>query len=147
VKYGAFHAWARRDTAGVTDRAGDVVRTVVGNWSRGDFMTDADLLDEHVVFVLDASFPDAGTYYGAAALRDYTRGLIEPWDRLTIELEEQVENGDTVFTTVKQSGTGISSGVPAELTYFVVWTVRAGKVIRFDNFRDREEALKAAGLP
>ena len=41
---------------------------------------------------------------------------------------------------------GRSSGVAAAIEVFVVWTVAGGKVARYQAFRERDEALKAAGL-
>jgi hypothetical protein len=38
------------------------------------------------------------------------------------------------------------SGVPVELRYFTVWSFRGSKLIRIENFRERGEALEAAGL-
>jgi ketosteroid isomerase-like protein len=127
-------------------QAAETVRHLLDHWARGDFAGPAGSFDEQVVFVLGPGFPEPGIYHGIGELADYTRGLVEPWDRLTIELEELIENGDTVFAAVKQSGTGTSSGVPTEFTYSIVFTVRAGKVIRFDSIRDRGEALAAAGI-
>jgi hypothetical protein len=45
------------------------------------------------------------------------------------------------------SGRGRDSGVEAEMRTFGIWTFREGKVSRFTGgYRDRAEALKAAGL-
>jgi hypothetical protein len=40
-----------------------------------------------------------------------------------------------------------SSGTPTEFRYFQVWTFRGAKAVRLEGFREREEALAAAGLP
>jgi ketosteroid isomerase-like protein len=63
-----------------------------------------------------------------------------------MEAEELVEARDTVLVSVRQSGVGRASGVPAELRYFTLWSFRGGKVIRIESFRQRSEALEAAGL-
>jgi ketosteroid isomerase-like protein len=52
-----------------------------------------------------------------------------------------------VIVSVYQSGVGRTSGVPVELRYFTLWSFRGRKVIRIESFRDRGEALEAAGLP
>jgi hypothetical protein len=36
--------------------------------------------------------------------------------------------------------------VPVALRYFTVWSSRGNKVIRIESFRERDEALEAAGL-
>ena len=58
-----------------------------------------------------------------------------------------IDAGDAVLAAVHQSGTGESSGVETELRYFQVWTLRDGKVVRLEGFRDGDRAREAAGLP
>jgi ketosteroid isomerase-like protein len=124
----------------------EIVRAVYERWSEGDFRTGVHLLDPHVVLVLGPEFPDAGAYSGIDAVAAYTRGLLEPWTHLTIEAEEVVAAGDSVLAGVRQRGVGSTSGVPTELRYFMLWTFRGRRVIRFESFRERAEALEAAGL-
>jgi ketosteroid isomerase-like protein len=124
----------------------EVVRAVYERWSEGDFSISADVLDPLVLFVLPPDFPDAGTYLGLERLAEYMRGFLEPWTRLTIEAEEISDAGDSVVVAALQRGAGSGSGAPSELRYFHVWTFRGRKVIRLENFRERAEALEAAGL-
>jgi ketosteroid isomerase-like protein len=123
----------------------EVVRAVYDQWREGDFKT-TDVLDPLVLFVLPPEFLAAGTYLGLERLAEYTRGFLEPWTRVTIEAEEIFDAGDSVVVAALQRGLGSRSGAPTELRYFQVWTFRGRKVIRFENFRERAEALEAAGL-
>ncbi len=124
----------------------ETVRDVYERWSQGDFRTSVDVLDPLVLFVLRPEFPDAGTYLGLERLAEYTRGLLEPWTRFTIEAEEITDAGDSVVVAVLQRGVGGGSGAASEFRYFHVWSFRGRKVIRLENFRDRAEALEAVGL-
>ncbi len=125
----------------------EIVRAVYEQWSEGDFRASADLLDPHVVLVLGPEFPDAGMHSGVEAVAAYTRGLLEPWTHFTMEAEEIIAAGDSVLAAVRQRGVGSTSGVPTVLSYFTLWTFRGRKVIHIESFRERAEALKAAGLP
>jgi hypothetical protein len=51
-----------------------------------------------------------------------------------------------VVAAICQRGVGEESGAATELRYFQVWSFRGGKVIRLEGFRERAEALEAAGL-
>jgi ketosteroid isomerase-like protein len=132
----------------------DVVRAVYERWGEGDFRSTADLLDPHVVLVLDPKFaasiigpsPDHDAYYGVEAVAAYTRAILEPMRRMTMEAEEIIEAGDSVLVAVRQQGIGRASGVPTETRYFTLWTFRGGKAIRLESFTDRAAALEAAGL-
>jgi ketosteroid isomerase-like protein len=130
----------------VSEENVEAVRAVFERWSEGDFRASVELLDPHVVLVLGAEFPDAGTYVGAEAVAAYTRGLLEPWTHFAIDAEEIVGVGDSVLVAVRQSGVGSGSRVSTEFRYFMLWSFRGPKVIRIESFRERAEAAEAAGL-
>ena len=129
----------------------EIVRAVYERFSEGDFRASFDLLDPHVVLVLGPAFgpesPDAARYLGADAVASYTREyLLKPWVDFAMEAEEISAAGDSVLVGVRQRGVGRDSGVPTELGYFTLWSFRGRKVIRIESFRNRAEALEAAGL-
>jgi ketosteroid isomerase-like protein len=130
----------------VTETNVEAIRGVYEQWRNGDFTGGVDLFDPHVLFVIRPQFPDAGAYLGLERVAEYTRGLLEPWAKLTIEAEEVTGAGDSVLAAVIQRGVGEESGIATELPYFHLWTFRGGRVIRFESIREREEALEAAGL-
>jgi uncharacterized protein len=124
----------------------DAIRAVYEGFGNGDFRASLDVFDPLVLFVQNPGFPESGTYLGLERLAEYTRGFLEPWTHITIEAEEITDAGDTIVATVCQRGVGSESGARTEFRYFQVWSFRGGKVIRFENFRERSEALEAAGL-
>ena len=124
----------------------EVVRDIYERWREGDFRTTVDAFDPLVLFVMRREFPDAGTYLGQERLAEYTRRFLEPWSRITIEAEDITEAGDSVVVAVRQRGVGEGSGAATEFRYFQVWSFRGRKVIRLEGFRERAEALEAAGL-
>ena len=125
----------------------EAVRSIYADWSEGDFQSRPELLDPLVLFVMGEGLPDTGQYLGVGQLAKYMRGFLEPWARLTIEAEEIIRAGDSLFAAVVQRGVGEGSGAATELRYFHVWTFRGGRVIRLETFRERADALAAAGLP
>ena len=130
----------------MSEESVEIVRSIYERWGEGDFRADPDLLDPHIVFIMLAGFPDSGIYVGTDQLADYTRGFLESWTHIVIEMEELLPAGDSVVATVLQQGAGDASGAETEFRYFQVWTLRGGKVIRLENFRERDDALEAAGL-
>jgi ketosteroid isomerase-like protein len=124
----------------------EAIRGVYERFGEGDFRASLQVVDSLVLFVLPPGFPESGTYLGIEELLRYTRGFLEPWSRITIEAEEITEAGDSVVATVRQRGVGSESGATTEFRYFQVWSFRGDKVIRLENFRERSEAIEAAGL-
>jgi ketosteroid isomerase-like protein len=123
----------------------ELVRGVYDRWGAGDF-SSGEVFDPLILFVMGEGLPETGTYLGAEELAGYMRGFLEPWERITIEAEEMIEAGDSLFVAVTQRGTGHGSGAATELRYFHVWTFRGGKAIRLETVRDRAVALAAAGV-
>lgn len=78
----------------------------------------------------------------AAALRIYGT-----WGgSLRVEPTELIPIGDRVVAVVHNRARGPSSRIEVESTTAQIWTVREGKLVRFEYFGSREEAMTAAGL-
>jgi uncharacterized protein len=133
---------------GMSNKNVETIRAVYDRWSDGDFHASADLYDPHVVLVLGGEFGpgDAGAYHGTEGIATYTRDLLGPWTRLTMQAEEIVAAGDSVLVDVHQCAVGRTSGIETKLDFFMLWSFRGGRVIRVESFRERAEALEAAGL-
>jgi ketosteroid isomerase-like protein len=115
-------------------------------FARGDFRTVTHLYDPGVEWVEHRGVPGGGAFGGVDEVRQGFRGWLSSWEQYRLELLELVEAGERCFTAVRGSGRGRLSGAYAEDLFFQVWTFRAGKVVRIENFGEREEALAAAGI-
>jgi uncharacterized protein len=90
---------------------------------------------------------DQGTYRGHDGVRAYQEDLRKVWgDSLRSHPEEFIEHEDRVLVMSRTIATGHASGVIVDALVAHVWTIRSGKVARFQTFGSREEALEAAGL-
>ena len=69
-----------------------------------------------------------------------------PFEEWEIHVEELIDHGDQVIAMSRQRGRGAGSGAGAELELTNLITLREGEVVRIVLYRDRDEALKAAGL-
>jgi ketosteroid isomerase-like protein len=74
------------------------------------------------------------------------REFLAQWSEFRIDAEEFVEVGETILVTERQHGTGKSSGISTEATFYSVWTFRDGLVTRARWETERATALEAAGL-
>jgi hypothetical protein len=73
----------------------------------------------------------------------FFREWVEPWEELKVEASGYEQRGDQVLVDLHVEGSGISSGVPAELTMSQLWTVRNGVVVRYAAYPDRRSAEAA----
>ena len=114
-------------------------------WSRG--AGNMSLLDPEVIYE-DTTLPDhvGETYRGHEGVARATERWLEPYERLTIELEQIVGADDRLVSIHRVRGRARYTGIEAEGPVAYLWTFRDGKVIHFRSYRDPEEALEAAGL-
>jgi ketosteroid isomerase-like protein len=82
--------------------------------------------------------PDAGSQYCAA--------VEERWEDLRWEAEEVRDGGEWVLVFGHIRGRGRDSGANIDARGGWVADLRGGKIVRFQTFSDRAEALKAVGL-
>jgi ketosteroid isomerase-like protein len=54
--------------------------------------------------------------------------------------------GDTVLAETVQHAKGRVSGIEGEISYFILFTFRGGKIVRMESVMHRAEALEALGL-
>ena len=112
----------------------------------GEFLMETTELD----FVWDMSkfrgWPEQQTYEGAEGARVFLRDWIAAWDEWELEVEALHDAGDKVVAIVRQRGQSRTSGLPVDMAFGQVWTVRGGKSARMEMYADPVQDLKAVGL-
>jgi ketosteroid isomerase-like protein len=123
----------------------ELVRSFYRSASASRFI---DLLAEEVEFDFSAyPVPGSAVLRGKEAAVDWCRSYWGTWDEYLLEPTEIIDAGeDQVVVVQHERARGKASGVRLERHWAVIFTIRTGKVVRFQTFRTREEALAAAGL-
>ncbi len=107
----------------------------------------ADVTDD---FVLDLSnfhgWPEQQVYQGLDGARAFLRAWVDAWEDWEHEVEALHDAGDRVVSLVYQRLTSKTIGMPVEMSFAHVFTLRDGKLARLELYSDRDEALEAAGL-
>jgi ketosteroid isomerase-like protein len=120
----------------------EVVRRLFDSYRRGDYAEAAVCLAADVVYEVGQELPARG--------REAVRAMWERWDSTWDELEtvpeEFIDAGHQVLVIVRYSARGRGSGLKYEERLFDVYTFRDGRCVRKQEFRERSEALEAAGL-
>ena len=121
----------------------EVVRELWEAYSRGDIDRVIALSDPYVVLVT----LEEGPLYGPDAVRANYARWMEAWrEEPETTVEEVIGNGDHVVVIACFRGRGRGSGVRIAERLYEVYTLRNGKVLRVDEFSDRDQALEAVGL-
>ena len=120
---------------------------------RGEFalpVVEREILDQQFEFHWhdERTYPDVPQHLrGVPELIEFWEQLRSAWVDLAWEPLELIEApDDRVVTPTRLSGRGLRSGGSIEVHFFLVWTIRDGRVRRMEVFRHRAEGLEAAGL-
>jgi ketosteroid isomerase-like protein len=86
----------------------------------------------------------------AAHGADAVRAAWERWasdvERLEARAEEFLDTGNCVLLTILFRGRGRGSGIESDARFYEVFILRDNKVLHWEEFTDRSQALEAAGL-
>jgi ketosteroid isomerase-like protein len=86
-------------------------------------------------------------YRGHEGVSRWMTEFYEGWDELQVEPEEFVHaRSDQVVVALRLRGRGKASGVAVNMLLYELMTFRNGKLVERQAFRNKTEALKAAGL-
>lgn len=101
-------------------------------------------------FVWDMSnfhgWPEQQVYVGVEGAETFLSDWASAWDDWELELEGLRDAGDKVLALVRQRGRSKGAGMPVDMYFAQVWTLRDGKEARMEMYSDPSEALKAVGL-
>jgi ketosteroid isomerase-like protein len=122
-----------------------MVKRVYGRWARGDFGVDPELLAADFVWHQRGGAVEPGSHRGGGIGAALER-IFEVYDDFRIEPEEYVDAGEKVVVVARSSGRARATGMELDLRLTFVWTVRDGKLASMEQFAERAEALRAAGL-
>lgn len=122
-----------------------LLRSLYGEWERGNLRAGKELLDESLTTVWAEEFPTAGIYHGPAEHTAAMQAWLNAWDDFNLEAEDFVDAGDSVVVPFRVRARGKGSGARVERRWAHVWTLRGGKVVRFEVHLDVRRALKAVG--
>jgi ketosteroid isomerase-like protein len=121
----------------------EIVRGALEAYARGDLERALADTDADVVWNPAEEPP----MRGLDEVRAYLQRWEGVWEELDTTPEEFTDAGDRVVVTIHFRGRGRGSGVEVDARSHHVYTLRDGRTVRMDEFTDRADALKAAGLP
>jgi hypothetical protein len=120
----------------------DIVRGIYDAYSRKDVPAIFAALALDAEFYQSELLPWGGTYRGPAEIGDFFGRLTEHIDS-RVDVDELVEAGDHVVVVGHSRGRVKKTGREFDVAAIHVWTIREGKVSRFEAYIDTPEMLRA----
>jgi ketosteroid isomerase-like protein len=95
---------------------------------------------------MSAFVDTTGDFFGYPGLVDSTRELVRAFSDLGFAPEEIRAAGDQVAVVALATGTGRRSGAAIETRVGHLFSLRGGRVVRWEVFDNPADAFRAAGL-
>ena len=108
----------------------------------GDRAEAEAIFDPDVVINLT----EEGPSHGLDAIRDNIEHWKGAWEGLQATTEEFIDAGDRVLVTAHHRGQAGKRDQVVDTRFYLVYSLRDGKVARAVEYADRKDALEAVGL-
>jgi ketosteroid isomerase-like protein len=119
-------------------------------YSTGDVNDWLPFLEDHyhpdVVLKTSGMFPETAEMHGHSGILRFIATQMDAFQKMWIEPQEFIDAGNRVVVPVRFGGEARHTGLEVEFSVVHVTSVRAGKVARIDMYRNKADALEAAGL-
>jgi ketosteroid isomerase-like protein len=104
--------------------------------------------DPAIEWVIEPTALDARPtpYRGIDGVMEFFDGVLEAFEQIRQIPERFIDRGDRVLVFVRAEARTRAPVIELDEKWAHLVTVRDGKILRLQQFRDRDEALEAAGL-
>jgi uncharacterized protein len=120
------------------------VRRFYEAWARDEIPGPVELLDAEVEYVNPDGAIEPGTRRGIDAFTAAVHKLLDAWEYWRCDIESLTPVDDKIVAVVRYRTRGRGSGVEIEGRESALWTLREGKVVRYEWFHGADDADAAA---
>jgi ketosteroid isomerase-like protein len=121
----------------------DVVREIIDAFNRGDVEAMLARMDPDFEWRPLEDSPVSRNVRGHEDVRRYVEDWLGTFDNLRLEVGDLSGVGEHVVAEVEGHGRGRASGVELHNGFCQVWTLRAGRAVRMDEYATRDQGLAA----
>ena len=114
-------------------------------WHEGQMEEALRGLDDDFEWEATDYFEDS-VRRGPQAVIDFFRDWMDAWDELEVDWDIDGLDPDRALVVIHMRGRSRVSGVPAQMHFGQIWTMRDGRFKRMVMYTDVEQARRAAGL-
>ena len=112
----------------------------------GDIDAFVALCDPRFRLDMSDRVMNPAVYEGHEGIRRFYSEVREVWESYTWEPEQIIDSGEQVVALLRSRGRGRGSGIEIERKTAIVWEVEDDRATSLRFYRDRHEALQAAGV-
>ena len=123
----------------------DAIRRVYEKWALGEF-GETGIFDPEITTIWADEIPDMSETRGISGLAAATRMWLERFEQFSLRPDSFHEAGDRVLVLLRVVGRHHGSDVDIEWKTAHLWTMRNGKAVRLQGWRDQQEAIRESGI-
>jgi ketosteroid isomerase-like protein len=125
----------------------EIVREMYKRREGGD-MYVGEFVDPELVFIrIGSEAPDfTGEWHGLDGLKKATADYLNVWEDYSFEVERMIDLDDRILVLETQTARGRRSGAVISQEVGALLTLREGKIVRWEYYWERADALEAAGI-
>ena len=124
----------------------ELVRQVYERLNRGDVEGVVALCDEDFLMDMSERVFNPDTYTGHDGVRRFYEGVMDAWESYRWDVEEARVADDSVVAMLHCQGQSRAAGPGVDWRVAWLWRMRKGKAVFVRFYRQRADALEAAGL-
>jgi ketosteroid isomerase-like protein len=124
----------------------EIVRQIYEQLNRGDVEGVVELCDDDFLMDMSERVFNPDTYRGHDGIRRFYGGVTDAWKSYVWTVEETRVAGDTVVAMLHCEGQSREGGPGVDWRVAWLWKLRQGRSVFARFYRDRADALEAAGL-
>ena len=126
----------------------EILRRGLDAFNQRDKAAFVAICDSQVENVPPKEWPENAPIQGAEAIWDFFVEAQDAWEEGSYEFGELIDAGrDKIVANQLREMRGKASGASVAWSFWVIFTFRDGRVLRWEWFADRDEALEAARVP
>jgi ketosteroid isomerase-like protein len=125
----------------------EIVRRAVAALNRRDFPAAIELIHAEAELDWSRRLLDPVVLRGHEGAQQFIEEIFEIFGDVKIDEEEIIDLGEEVIMVGLARFEGRGSGAEVAARAANVWTVRDGKIVRFQLYQDKESALRAMQTP
>jgi ketosteroid isomerase-like protein len=127
----------------------DLATALLARWERGDYDIP-EAFHPEIEFTRTGGGAEVLGYgtrsRGIEGLRRAMSAWTDEWEDVRVKAESLTEVGERVVVRVRHRAVGRGSGVAADHVDGWVFSIRDGRIVRWDAYWDPDEALRAAEM-
>jgi ketosteroid isomerase-like protein len=124
----------------------EIVRRFYDAWSNHEFPGPVGHMDPDIEYVNPPGAIEPGTRHGLPEFTRAVEKVLDAWEFWWAEPEELKPVGEHVAVLVRYRARGRGSGAEVEGRESALWTLRDGKVVRYEWFHEPPDAFRAVGV-